>query len=132
MVWLFYVEYFRSLIKKKEYAEEKEIRFIVSDNYSLFLRICSIVSHWGVFKTDDKKALSETFNNEYVKRKYAVRSQMNFESSAGAKFIKIPLYEILESVEIGSNSKLTTDEIVELSSGKIVIQYKDTVLYVVS
>lgn len=120
IVWFLFLEYFRNFHKVKvPYSEEKEIRFVVSDNYSVFIKICSIISKWGYFKTKDRIKLSESFNKEYVRRKSNLYEKMNFETCNGMNFIKFPLYEVLEGVIIGPKSNVNKNMISEKSNRKI-------------
>jgi hypothetical protein len=120
IVWFFYVEYFRNLVKlPKPYAAEMEVRLMVSDNYSLFLWISSTIARWGLFKCSDKVALSQRFEKEYLRRRSAVHSQMGLGAVGGHKFVKIPLHCVLDSIALGPNCRLTKDEIGALSNGKV-------------
>lgn len=120
LVWFFFLEYWKNFIKTKEpYSAEKEIRFVVSDNYSLFLFFCNMLAKWGAFNTKYPKELSETFYREYQKRKNDVHTKLEFESLNNKSFVKVPLNSILDSITIGPKSEISKNDISIASNRKI-------------
>jgi hypothetical protein len=120
LVWFFYVEYFRSLVKTPEpYALEEEVRFMVSDHYTMFLKVCSVLATWGLFPCTNKEALAERFASEYGTRVREIRSKLGFESAGTQAFVKVPLHVILEGVTMGYHCHLTKEEISRLSDRRI-------------
>ncbi|KPA16124.1 hypothetical protein MHK_003672 [Candidatus Magnetomorum sp. HK-1] len=112
IAWFFFLEYWRNFIKTKEpYIAEEEIRFVISDNYSLFLFVCSLLSKWGAFSTKYPKELSEAFHQQYSARKKNIYAKLHLSESNDNKFVAIPLDAILESITIGPNAQLTKNEI---------------------
>lgn len=115
--WFFLLEYWRTFFKNESFKDEEEIRFIVSDHYALFLFICHLLIKWKIAKSSDPEKISELFFKEYIKRKEILHSSFNYDESN--KFITVPLYEVLDSVIVGYQSKLSKNSISELSGCKI-------------
>jgi hypothetical protein len=119
IAWYFYVEYFRNILKAESFAPEKEYRFVVSDNYALFLEICSVLSRWGIFITNNKEELSGRFHEEYMTRKLNMEKMLNLGLDDRKKYLQVPLYDVLDSITIGSKSSLSKSEISSVSNYKI-------------
>jgi hypothetical protein len=116
IVWFFYLEYFRNLVKSHDpYAVEKEVRFIVSDNYSFFLKICSIIARLGQFPRTDPQALSSRFHEEYQKRSQAVRQSLRCVTAGEQTFVTVPLHVVVDGVVLGSSCTITKEEVSSLS-----------------
>ena len=112
IVWFFFLEYWRSFIKVPDpYEAEAEVRFVVSDNYSVFLYICSLMAKWGHFNTANPVELSNAFKNQYIERKNQLYSSLTLSESNNAKFVSVPLDKILESVTIGPSSPITKSDV---------------------
>lgn len=112
LVWFFFLEYWKNFIKNKDpYIEEEEVRFVVSDNYSLFLYVCSLLAKWGLFSTEYPNELSEAFYQQYMTRKNGIHSKLGFSTSQKSKFVAVPLDVILESITIGPNSQVKKNDV---------------------
>ncbi|WP_419768130.1 DUF2971 domain-containing protein [Arcobacter sp.] len=119
LAWFFLIEYWRSFFKNENYKPEEEIRFIISDNYALFLFIYHLLLKWKVAKSNNPEKISKLFLNEYNKRKIRVYSEFKLNTLGNKKYLNIPLYEILDSVIIGSDCKLSKEFISKVSDRKI-------------
>ncbi|WP_095079326.1 DUF2971 domain-containing protein [Pseudomonas sp. Irchel s3h17] len=120
LVWFFFLEYWRNFIKVSDpYEAESEVRFVVSDNYSIFLQMCSLLAKWGHFTTCQPIELSEAFNKQYIERKNQIHTKLSLSENNKSKFVSIPLDKILHSVTIGPNASFTKSEISIQTNGKI-------------
>jgi hypothetical protein len=120
LVWFFFLEYWRNFIKVSDpYKAESEVRFVVSDNYSIFLLMCSLLAKWGHFTTRQPIELSEAFNKQYIERKNQIHTKLSLSENNKSKFISIPLDKILHSVTIGPNASITKSEVSTQTNGKI-------------
>lgn len=115
--WFFLLEYWRSFFKNNNFKVEQEIRFIISDHYALFLFICHLLIKWKVAKSSNPEEVSKLFLDEFYKRKNELYKCFNYNEDG--KFVTIPLYEVLDTVIIGSESELTKNFISELTNNKI-------------
>ena len=108
----FFIDYWKNFIKTKEpYSSEKEIRFVVSDNYSLFLFFCSKFTEWGIINTKYPEEVSECFFQEYKKRKSDFYTKLKLEVSDNNKFVTVPFLNILDSITIGPKSETSKNDI---------------------
>lgn len=120
LVWFFFLEYWRNLIKVAEpYEKEQEFRFAISDNYSLFLYLCGLLAKWGHFTTDNHVGLSEAFFEESQARVLKLQKTLSFSSIDNKKFTTLPFSKIVTSVIIGPNSRITKTEISKKTKFKI-------------
>ncbi len=120
IIWFFFLEYWKNFMKTPEpYEKEEEFRFVVSDNYSLFLFFCSKFSQWGIFATDEPNELSEAFFQEYKNRKDNLQKVLGFTSTENSCFVTIPFSKIVKSVIIGPNSTLTKSDVSHKTNYKI-------------
>jgi hypothetical protein len=120
VAWFFLLEYWRNFVKTPHpYKAEEEVRFVVSENYSVFLYICSLLSKWGCFTTSHPEELSKAFYDQYIAIKNQLRERLNFCTHNNTSYVSIPLYTILESVTIGPNSGLSKEKVAMQTSGRI-------------
>ncbi|MGZ5491931.1 MAG: hypothetical protein ACXWE6_14505, partial [Nitrososphaeraceae archaeon] len=121
IVWFFFLEYWRNFFKRPDpYKVEEEVRFVVSENYSLFLHICSMLSKWGLFNTKHPEELSQAFNEQHLRIKQQLHVKLKFcKADNNIAYVSVPLYEILDSVTIGPNSSITKSQIIQQTNHKI-------------
>jgi len=120
LVWFFFLEYWKNFMKGPDpYKAENEVRFVVSDNYSIFLEMCSVLAKWGLFSSPFPMELSDAFHKEYVERKNQIRSRLSFSENEKSKFLSIPLDKILESITIGPNASFTKNDVSAQTNGKV-------------
>ncbi|MGF1803740.1 hypothetical protein L4C31_00585 [Aliivibrio sifiae] len=119
-IWFFFLEYWKNFIKSPNpYKEEREFRFVISDNFSLFLFFCSQLARWGVFTTKDSVALSDAFFSEYNNRKQNLHHQLDYTTTKHSSYITIPFSKVVDSVLIGPNSKMSKSDISKGTNHKI-------------
>jgi len=119
-IWFFFLEYWKNFIKSPEpYEKEQEFRFVVSDNYSLFLFFCSKLAKWGAFTTEDPETLSEAFFREYKSRKNKLHQALGFTLTKQSSFVTIPFSRVVDSVLIGPNSNVTKKDISKGTNYKV-------------
>jgi hypothetical protein len=120
LIWFFFLEYWKNFTKLPEpYEKEKEFRFVVSDNYSLFLFLCSQLAKWGLFSAEDSTAISDAFLTEYTDRKNKLRQALGYTQTKQSSFVTIPFSRVVDSVLIGPNSKITKTEISKGTNYKV-------------
>lgn len=120
IVWFFFLEYWKNFIKSSDpYQKEHEVRFVVSENYSIFLFMCSLMAKWGLFNTSHSAELSEAFYKEYIDRKNQLYTKLSFSKNENTKFISVALDEILESITIGPRASFKKNDISTLTNGQI-------------
>lgn len=121
IVWFFMLEYWRNFLKTPDYLPEQEVRFVVSENYSSFLQLCSLLAKWGHFTTNDPYQLSHAFYQEYLLVKDSLHKRMGYSLSADGKshFITVPLYEVLDSVTIGPKATFTKGDVTQKSGYRL-------------
>lgn len=120
LIWFFFLEYWRNFMKVSDpYKAEAEVRFVVSDNYSIFLYMCSLLAKWGLFSTSYPIELSEAFHKQYIERKNQLHTKLSFSKNGNTKFISVPLDRILESVIIGPNAAYTKNDVSIQTNGKV-------------
>lgn len=120
LVWFFFLEYWKNFFKVPDpYRAETEVRFVVSDNYSIFLYVCSLMAKWGLFTSPYPMELSEAFNKQYNERKDEIHTKLSISKNDKSKFISVPLDKILNSITIGPNASFTKNDISIQTKGKI-------------
>ncbi|ODQ00581.1 DUF2971 domain-containing protein [Salinivibrio sp. SS2] len=119
-IWFFFLEYWRNFIKSPTpYEEEKEFRFVVSDNFSLFLFFCSQLARWGFFSTKESDALADAFFSEYSNRKQKLHQKLGLTYTKHSRYVTIPFSSVVDSVLIGPNSTMTKSDISKGTDYKI-------------
>jgi hypothetical protein len=120
LVWFFFLEYWKNFIKVSDpYQQESEVRFVVSDNYSIFLYMCSLLAKWGVIISANSMELSKAFHEQYVERKNQIYTKLSFSKNENKKFVSVPLDGMLQSVIIGPNASIGKNDVSIQTGGKV-------------